>query len=338
MSGCSSSTSPSTSGGGSAGGLTVIPLNINFGSLPIGQSHDTTISLVNSGTSFVIITSDSVSSAEVSDSNFVHPVLLAAPSVTTIHLQFNPSAAGTQTGTDRINYTVGGTNASVTITLTATGVAGSSASSPNPGSTFTYAVDTSGVSQGDSTYTVVSNSLTFHGKTNVLEVRGPTGNLNYYHFESNGDIAVFVDLSSYSAQLIAFGVVANIPSTWVTIPLGSKQPVTGILFDSTLTIQSLPVSVIISDTGLYIGTSSVTAAGNTFQTVQGSMSIGINATLEGLISVISAENVTEVWFSNSLGFYPKRQDVQSSTQSTGGTGATTSATTTNYKLVSFHEN
>ncbi len=328
-------------GGSGKRRLIAIPSSIS-GSLPIGAWHDTTISLVNTGAGYIIITSDSLSSAEVRDTNFGHATLIAAQSITTIHIQFNPSALGAQSATDKINYTSGGTNASLTITLQAvgSGSASGSGTSPKTGSTFTYAVDTSGVPQGDSTYTVVSNSLSDHGKTNVLEVSGPTGALNYYHFESNGDVSIFLDLSSYSEELLALGVAATIPSTWVTIPLGSKQQVSSVLFDSSLTIQGspVPVTVIISDTGMYLGASSVNAAGKSFQTVQGSMSLAINASVEGLFTVISAENVTEIWYASSLGYYPKRQDVSTSTQNTGGTGGTTTATTTNYKMVSYHEN
>lgn len=319
---------------GGAGSLLPIPATLNFGSLPIGQAHDTTIILVNTGTSPLTITADGLSSTQATDTNFSKPVQIAAQNDITIHLQFNPSAAGVQTAVDTFHYTVGGSNGMTTITLSAAGVSVAT-SSPGPGSTFTYAVDTSGVPQGDSTYTVVSNSLSFQGKTNVLEVSGPTGDLNYYHVESNGDISVYLDLSSYSAELAGAGIMTTIPSTWVTIPLGSKQQVTSVLFDSTLTLENLPVTVIISDTGLYLGTSSVTAAGKLFQTNMGSMSIAINATIEGILPVFSGENETEIWYSNTLGYYPKRQDVSSSSQGGVGTGTTTTATTTNYKLQSY---
>ncbi len=340
MSGCSSSTSPSGGNGNGSGGFIAIPSTINFGSLPVGEWHDTTISLVNSGTSLIIITSDSLSSGEVSDTNFAHPILIAAPRVTCIRIQFNPTAVGAQSATDRINYTSGGTNGSVTIALSATGVEGVSSTSPKAGSTFTYAVDTSGVPQGDSTYTVVSNSLTFQGKTNVLEVRGPTGDLNYYHTESNGDISIYLDLSSYSVDLIALGVAAEVPSTWVTIPLGSKRQVSNVLFDSSLTIQGspVPIQVIISDTGMYLGATSVTAAGKSFPTVQGSMSLAINATIGGIYSVFSAENETEIWYSNTIGYYVKRQDIGSSSQNGLGTPTPPTTTTTNYKMLSYKEN
>jgi hypothetical protein len=328
------------SGGGSGtGSLLVIPANVNFGTLPTGQWHDTTITLVNSGTGLLTIMSDGLSSTEAQDTNFSNPVQIAAQSLVTIHVQFNPAQAGVQTAVDTLHYISGGTNGIAILTLSATGAAGVTSTSPKAGSTFTYAVDTSGVSQGDSTYTVVSNSLLFQGKTNVLEVSGPTGDLSYYHVESNGDISIYLDLSSYSAELIGLGV-APIPSTWVTIPLGSKKEVSGVLFDSSLSVQGspVPITIIVSDTGMYLGASSVTAAGKTFQTAQGSISLAINATVEGLFSVFSAENVTEIWYSTALGYYPKRQDVSSNSGGTVGTQTGATATTTNYKLTSYHEN
>jgi len=278
------------------GSLVAVPPNINFGSLTIGQWHDTTILLFNNGSAPLTITSDGLSSTEARDTNFSSPAQIAPQSDISIHLQFNPSAAGVQTATDLIHYTSGGVTGVATITLSATGAAGVTSTSPKAGSTFTYAVDTNGVAQGDSTYTVVSNSLSFQGKTNVLEVSGPTGDLNYYHIESNGDVSVYLDLSAYSAELISAGIVGNIPSTWVTIPLGSKQANQSVLFDSTLSLDGFPVSVIITDSGRFIGSSSITAAGKAFQATEGSMSLAINATVEGLITVFSADNQTEIWY------------------------------------------
>ena len=327
-------------GGGGSGSLIAIPANINFGTLPIGQWHDTTISLVNSAS--LTINSSSVSSGEARDTNFSSPVQIAAPSITSIHIQFNPLAAGARSATDQITYTINGVSSSVTITLSATGTAstGGGGTEPKAGSTFTFAVDTSGVPQGDSTYTVVSNSLSYQGKANVLGVSGPTGGLSYSHVESNGDVSVYVDLSAISAQLISAGIFAVIPSQWFTIPLGSKRTLSSVLFDSTLTITGIPfpVQVIISDTSLYLGSSSVTAAGKSFQTNEGSVSVAINASVGGFVTLLSAENTTEIWYSNSLGYYPKRQDVSSNTQNTTGTGGTTTTTTTNYRLITYHEN
>jgi hypothetical protein len=327
-------------GGTGTGSLLAIPANINFGTLPVGVWHDTTITLVNSGTGIVTILTNTLSSGEAQDTNFSRPIQIPSQSLATIHLQFNPAQAGARSATDQINYTSGGKNASITITLSATGATGVTSSSPKPGSSFTYAVDTNGVPQGDSTYTVVSNSLPYQGKTNVLEVSGPTGALNYSHVESNGDVSVYVDLSSVSAQLISAGIFAVIPSQWITIPLGSKHTLSNVLFDSTLTITGIPfpVQVIISDTSLYLGSSSVTAAGKSFQTNEGSISLAINASVGGFVTLLSADQTTEIWYSNSLGYYPKRQDVSSNTQNTTGTGGTTTTTTTNYKLVSYHEN
>ncbi|MFI5202670.1 MAG: carboxypeptidase-like regulatory domain-containing protein, partial [Candidatus Kapaibacterium sp.] len=109
-----------TSGG--AGNLVAVPNLINFGTLPIGQWHDTTATIVNAGSAPITIISSTISSTEAQDTNFFHTVTINNGNGITIHLQFNPAQAGFQTAVDSIHYLAGGTLHSIPIIMTATGV------------------------------------------------------------------------------------------------------------------------------------------------------------------------------------------------------------------------
>ncbi len=317
-----------TGGGTGAGSLIAIPPSINFDSIPIGQWHDTTVTLFNSGSIPITITSEGMSSAEGHDTNFHQTVHIAPQNDLIIHVQFNPSQAGLRMAVDSIHYTSGGTSSVVLVTLTATGVTVST--SPGAGSTFTYAVDTNGVSQGDSTYTILSNMLSFQGKTNVIEVLGPTGDTNYYHIESNGDISIYFDFSALASFV-------SIPSSWLAIPIGSRQATSTTLVNNPNgSIQynglTVPGSITVTAVGAYIGPEQVTATGKTFATENGSMTINFNfqGTFQNIPVSYSQSNSFEMWYSKAITFYPKRQDVATSTSAILGS----SLTTTNYLLLS----
>ncbi|HZK77165.1 MAG TPA: choice-of-anchor D domain-containing protein [Candidatus Kapabacteria bacterium] len=314
------------SGGTGNSGSLFVPAEIDFGSLPIGQWHDTSIVIANTGSAPITIVSSILSSSEARDTNFSQPITINGVSYTMIHLQFNPAQAGFRTAVDSIHYVAGGTVHSVAITMTATGVTGSK--TPGPGSSFTFNMDTNGVQLPQpSTYTIVSNSLFYQGKANVVEVRDDTGGLSYYHTEPNGDLSVFIDFNAQSALPIP------LPATWLVIPLGSKQTTTSVLYDTTIQYQGLPVTVQILDTGKYTGRSQVTAAGKTFATNQGSLSVALTANAFGF-PVASSETTVNIWYANALAFYPKRRDVSAGSGS-AVSGLSAGTVATNYLLTSY---
>ena len=272
-----------TANAGGTGTLIAAPNVINFGTLPVGQWHDTTIFLVNGGTAPITILSNLLNGPEGKDTNFSHPVTINdGGSPLAIHLQFNPAQAGARSVTDQINYTSAGTNSSVTITLQAQGIASSGGGgiTPGPGSTFTYAftsVDTNGVTSpvSDSTYIIVSNTLTYQGKTNVIEVQDGSGGIEYYHIESNGNISIFVDFSQLAA-------VASIPSQWLVIPIGSNVEQTNTLYDTSVMIPigttPTPMTVTLTSDGKDLGPTTVTVAGTRYSCENGSLTITLGGT------------------------------------------------------------
>ncbi len=310
-----------TTGGGPSAML-VVPATVDFGSLPIGQWKDTSIILVNTGA--LTITSSSLSGTEARDTNFNLPVVLASAGYITVHIQFNPSAVGPRSVNDTIHYTSGGTKNTAVIALVATG--SQTVTTPGPGSTYTYSVDTNGTALPPSTYTVVSNTLSFQGKTNVVEIRDDTGGLQYYHVESNGDLSVFVDFNTLAPLPL------GLPTAWLTIPLGSHQTTTNLLYDTSITYNSLPVTIQLVDTGRYVGPSQVPAAKKVFQTDQGSISVALTASTFGF-AVASAETVVNIWYAKQIAFYPKRRDI--AVTNAAALGIAPSNVTTNYLLTSY---
>ena len=321
------------SNGGGSGSL-FVPTAVDFGSLPIGSWHDTTVAIVNSGTTPVTILSSSVNSIEVQDTNFHIPSVLNPGSFLLIHLDFNPNASGLQAAADTIHYLTGGNMKTAIITMTATGI--STSNTPGPGSTFTYdysAVDTNGVTgpHSDSTYTVVSNTLDFAGKTSVIEVQSSAGSISYYHLEQNGDLAVYVDLSTIPLPI-------GVTSSWFVIPIGSKVPLSQTLFDSTVMYPyngtTIPVAVSITSSAKDIGPTTVTAAGHSFACEKGSLSVTFSASaFGGFVTLASQQTTATISYSKVLKYYPERQD---QTVNSGiALGNTTTSDT--YLLKSYNE-
>ncbi len=299
-------------GGGTTGGTSgslFVPAEVDFGSVAVGVWRDTTVALVNTGNQPVTILSSAVNSVQAQDTNFRLPVTIQGGGYILIHLQFNPNAPGPQSAIDSIHYAAGGTQHYAVSTLTATGV--SASNTPSSGSTFTYdysAVDTTGVTgpHSDSTYTVVTNTLSFGGKANVVEVQGGNGSISYFHLESNGDISIYADLSSIPIPI-------GITLSWFTIPIGSKTPQSNSLFDSTITMPyggtTVPVAVSLTSTAKDLGPATITAAGHSFPCEQGSITVTLTATaFGGLVPVASSAQTTTVWYSKQLKYYPERQD------------------------------
>jgi hypothetical protein len=332
--GCSSSTAPG--GGGNSQAPLIIPTTVDFGIVGVGEKKDTVIPLINTSSDYIIITGSALSGSEGRDTNFDHPVLIAKGGFLNIHLQCIPAMEHPVSFYDSIRYEAGGKSYVSIISLTATGGTGGTGGStvPGPGSSFTFdtwQVDTLGVSSRhvDSIYTIVTNSLSFQGKTNVIEVRGPSGDLTYYHVESNGDVSTFVDLSG--------GGVAPIPlpvsSAWFTIPLGSKRTISNTLFDTTISVQGipLPIDAKIVSVGSYVGSPSLTVAGKTFPTDEGALTVTASGSVGGFLTLFSQSTAINIWFVKELAFYAKRQDVTTLSQQ----GQPDQTSSSNYELKSY---
>lgn len=323
---CSSSTE--TTGSGGSGSSALIVPNIDFGTVAPMDTYDTLIPITNGGDASITITGNGTS-GEAHDTNFPRGLLLSPRGYQLLHVQFVAKDTGLRTAYDSIHY-YQSTGGSGTALLKMTAHVSSSAPggggtvvNPGPGSSYTYdswAVDTNGNSgtHADSTFTIMSNSLSYQSKTNVIQVREPSGDISYYHMEANGDLSIFLDLASG-------GLPA--PSQWFTIPLGSHKSKTVPLYDTTT--QGFEVKI--EAVSAYAGPSSIAANGKTFATDQGSLAIVTTITVAGLFTQTQS-HIVSIWFAKQLGFYAKRTDVDSTPSGLTGPAVTSS---TNYVLKTY---
>jgi hypothetical protein len=219
---------------------------------------------------------------------------------------------------------------------------GNSGPYPSAGSTFTYtytSVDTNGVTSApsDSTYTILSDSETYGGKTNVLAVESQDGGISYYHLESNGDISIYVDLSS----LIPIPIALPISTNWFIIPIGSGIEQKIVLFDSTIGFPlngvNTPIEVLVQTDATDLGSWNVSAANASFSSEKGSMVLTASASASVLglsVPVASYTQTSTIWYSKQLKYYPEREDQLVTGGALLGTPTTTSDT---YLLQSYSE-
>jgi hypothetical protein len=154
--------SPATialSGTGTQAQLNATPSSAAFGNVTTGTSNSQTVSLTNSGSATVTISSVTVTGGGFSTTGITVPVIIAAGKAATFNAVFGPSSAGSVTGT--ITLVSNAPNSPLSISLSGTGVAatrllGLSTSTLNFGN----------VSVGNSNS--LSTTLTNNGNSNVL--------------------------------------------------------------------------------------------------------------------------------------------------------------------------
>jgi hypothetical protein len=184
---------------------------------------------------------------------------------------------------------------------------------PGAGSTFTYtytSVDTNGVTSApsDSTYTILGDSLTYQGKTNVLEVQDEHGGISYYHLEANGDISIYLDLSS-------FPLPVTLSTNWLVLPIGSSLEQKNVLFDSTIMFPyngtNTAVDVSVQTDAKDMGPATISAANNSFASEKGAVIVTASASIfGGFVQLASLTETISIWYSKQLKYYPERQDKQ----------------------------
>jgi hypothetical protein len=104
------------------GTLSVSPVSLNFGSETVGNSHQLTVSLENTGNSAVKVSGISVSNASFTTGGGVSGATLAAGQSATLDVIFNPKAATAQSGTVKISSNA--SNSSLTFSVAGSGVSG----------------------------------------------------------------------------------------------------------------------------------------------------------------------------------------------------------------------
>ena len=122
----------SLSGTGVQAGLSVTPSSYNFGSVVDGQTKTQALTLTNTGTAALTISSVTANGAGYSVSGLTTPATVAAGQSTIVTAQFSPTTAGSLPGTVSISSNAPGSPA--TVSLTGTGVAAAVTMTPSPAS------------------------------------------------------------------------------------------------------------------------------------------------------------------------------------------------------------
>ena len=190
---------------------------------------------------------------------------------------------------------------------------GNTSNEPGAGSSFSYtytSVDTNGVTSApsDSSYTVLSDTLTYGGKTNVLEVENQNGGISYFHVESNGDVSIYIDPNIFPIPL-----PINLSTNWFIIPLGTHTQQNITLFDSTISYpyngQNVQVAIVVQTVANDLGAANVSAAGNSYSTEKGSIALtGLASAYGGFLQLGSFNQTTTIWYAKQLKYYVERQD------------------------------
>jgi hypothetical protein len=138
--------------------LAPTPTSASFGSVVTGTSNSQTIKLSNAGSASVTISQATVSGNGFSLTGITVPLTIAAGSSATFNVAFNPSAAGSVTGT--VTLVSNAPNSPLTIGLSGTGVT----------ATFLLTANPTGLSFGSvnlGSNSLLSASLTNTGNSNV---------------------------------------------------------------------------------------------------------------------------------------------------------------------------
>ena len=116
--------------GVAAATLDATPINVAFGSVPVGTSISKSVKLMNYGTQSATIAGARLSGAGFSTSGLTLPTKLAAGSTKTFTLKFAPTGTGTGSGTITLTSIFGGNQ--LTLNMSGTGIKPKSAGSPPP--------------------------------------------------------------------------------------------------------------------------------------------------------------------------------------------------------------
>jgi hypothetical protein len=100
--------------------IQVTPSSFNFGNLVVGKKISQTATVLNTGNTTINVTAASVSSGQFAVSGITMPLSLPVGQSSTFQVWFNPSAAGTVTGTLTIQTDTGVSSGQITLSGVAT--------------------------------------------------------------------------------------------------------------------------------------------------------------------------------------------------------------------------
>ena len=179
---------------------------------------------------------------------------------------------------------------------------------PKSGTTYTYhyhAVDSTGAtvpgSDTDWTATVISDNANYMGKEKVFQV-DDNGTKNYYTYEHNGDVDLYLDPTAFGAASIV-----NSPSyfaRWYTFPTVSHTMGVTVL-DTTLTVTlpnfPLPVGINIKGTIGYVSEETITVGSESFKAQK--CEFKVSAIALGSVTVFSY--IQDISFVSKIGYLAK---------------------------------
>jgi len=246
----------SSSRAAAAGTLSLSPLQIGFGSQAVGSSHNTTVTLSNSGASDLSITQATLSGAGFALSDLSLPLTLHAGDSTSATVRFAPPSNGSFTGSVTFATTSNQVNGTVVLDLSGAGASVSpGALSPDPASLGFGNIAVGNSSNLSETLTNVGGSAVTISQANVtggaFSISGLTLPLTLTANESvtftatftpsggaaSGSISVVSDASNspltiaLSGSGTAAGQLAVSPAnlSFGNVTVGSSSPLTGSL-------------------------------------------------------------------------------------------------------------
>jgi hypothetical protein len=207
--------------------LAPTPTSASFGSVVTGTSNSQTIKLSNAGSASVTISQATVSGNGFSLTGITVPLTIAAGSSATFNVAFNPSAAGSVTGT--VTLASNAPNSPLTIGLSGTGV------------TATFLLTANPTSLSFGSVNLGSNSLLSASLTN-------TGNSNLNISSVN------VSGAGFSASGVTSGTTLT-PNQAVTLSVTFAPASAGSLTGSVSVASNAtnsPTSIALSGTGVQL--------------------------------------------------------------------------------------
>lgn len=227
------------------GTLDLSPTSISFGSVAVGSSHTTSVTIRNSGSASITISATSVSGSGFSVSGLTAPKTIAGGTYTIFTAKFAPTAAGSVSGSLKI--TSNARNSSVIYALSGTGTAVSPSISATPSS-----ISFGNVPVGTTnTQTIQIKNIS----SQSVSITGTSLNVSGYHVSG-----LTVPLTLAAGATTHFNL-AFTPSSAVlikgtlTVNLNSPRPALPISISGTGTAATRSLSV--SPTSLDFGSETV---------------------------------------------------------------------------------
>jgi len=275
LNGCAGLVSANNPGGTPAGVLQLSPTSISFGKIVVGKQSTQSVSVSNTGTGSLNVTSVAVSNQQFAVSGLAMPLSLGAGQSTKFNVTITPSAVGSVTGT--LSVSTDASTSPVVIDLSASAVANATPQlSVNPTSLDFGAVS---IGQKGTSALVVSNTGSADLTVSMLTLTGASfavsGITTPATISAGQSVSVTVTFTPTTTANAtgSLAIVSNDPSNpTITVPLsgsGSSAATgqltaapTSVAFGSIAVGSSSNQSVVITNTGnAAVKISGVTASG-----------------------------------------------------------------------------